>query len=299
MALRVAFFGLPMAALLLEHDGHELAYVGLSRTDTPGYRRIQKRFGRAAKIRPDVTSPEVLAAVRAARPDLLVSWFWTTRLPEELVGVAPLGGFGVHPSLLPRHRGPDPYFWAIDQGDTVTGVTAHRIAAAYDTGAILDQRTLAIDPRWSAWDLARALDRPSLALLRETVRRFAAGTPPTERPQDEALATEAPAPPEEWAEIVWDRPTDEILRRIRALSPAPGAFFGFGDQTITITRARIAQPHEIPSVLFPGEGYSGPAGSAIRTGDGGIVLLAAEDDDGPLDAATLASLFLFQGDALE
>jgi methionyl-tRNA formyltransferase len=297
MPLRVAFFGLPMAALLLEHDGHELVYVGLSRTDTPGYRRIRKRWGSDAKIRPDVTSPEVLAEVRAARPDLLVSWFWTTRLPESLVATAPLGGFGVHPSLLPRHRGPDPYFWAIDQGDTTTGVTAHRIAAAYDTGAILGQRTLAIDPGWSAWDLAKALDRPSLALLRETVHAFAKGTPPTERAQEDAFATEAPAPPEEWAEIVWEDPTETILRRIRALAPAPGAFFGFADETITITRARVAQPHEIPSVLLPGEGFSGPHGSAIRTGDGGIVLLAGEDDEGPLSASRLANLF--KGDVPE
>lgn len=291
MPLRVAFFGLPMAALLLEHDGHELVYLALSRTDTPGYRRIQKRHGGRALVRPDVSSPEVLAGVRASRPDLLVSWFWTTRLPESLVAAAPLGGFGVHPSLLPRHRGPDPYFWAIDQGDTITGVTAHRIAAAYDTGAILGQRTLAIDPRWSAWDLARALDRPSLALLRETTQAFASGAPPAEQPQDDTNATEAPAPPEDWAELEWDTPTEALLRRIRALAPAPGAFFGFGDQTITITRARAAQTNEIPSVLYPGEGFAGPAGPAIRTQDGGVVILAAEDDDGPLGPDALAALF--------
>ena len=103
---------------------------------------------------------EFVARVRAAAPDLLVSWFWTKRIPARLLSVAP--AVGVHPSLLPRHRGPDPYFWAIDAGDETTGVTAHRLDATYDTGPILAQRTLEIRPSWDAWRLARALDRPSL-----------------------------------------------------------------------------------------------------------------------------------------
>src|SRR6185436_17968339 len=113
------------------------------------------------------------ARVRALQPDLLVSWFWTTRLPMALIEAARFGGIGAHPSLLPRHRGPDPTYWAIASGDVETGVTVHRIAEDYDTGAILAQERLAIDPHWNAWNLARALDRPSLRLLRATAARFA------------------------------------------------------------------------------------------------------------------------------
>src|SRR3954468_19887327 len=93
----------------------------------------------------------------------------------SVIEAAPRGGIGVHPSLLPRHRGPDPTYWAIASGDEVTGVTVHRIEADYDTGAILAQEPLRIDPAWNAWNLARALDRPSLRLLRATVARFARG----------------------------------------------------------------------------------------------------------------------------
>ncbi len=133
-------------------------------------RRLKRLLaGRPVELKPDVNARRTIELVRAAAPELIVSWFWTTKLPEKLIALAP--AFGVHPSLLPRHRGPDPYFWAIDCGDAVTGVTAHRIAGEYDTGAILAQRELGIDPAWSAWTLARKLDRPSLALLlRETAR---------------------------------------------------------------------------------------------------------------------------------
>ncbi len=162
--MRVAFFGLPIAALLLARDGHHVAYAAACRA-APGLRRLSARVapGRT-ELRPDVASPDTIARVRAARPELIVSWFWTRRLPREVLELAP--ALGVHPSLLPRPRGPDPYFWAIDAGDSTTGVTAHLLDAEYDTGPILAQRAIAIDPGWNAWKLAKALDRPRLLLLR-------------------------------------------------------------------------------------------------------------------------------------
>ncbi len=143
-------------------------YAAASRK-APGLRRLGTRIapGRT-HLRPAVDNPATVARVQAADPDLIVSWFWTTRLPEPILRLAP--AVGVHPSLLPRHRGPDPCFWAIDAGDEVTGVTAHRLAAEYDTGDILGRRELRIDPSWNGWTLARALDRPSLSLLREIVQ---------------------------------------------------------------------------------------------------------------------------------
>lgn len=289
MALRIAFFGLPLAALLLESDGHDLVYVGLSRTDAVGVRRARRRFGERLEERPDVQLPQLRARLVARRPELVVSWFWTTRLPVELIGVAPLGGVGVHPSLLPRHRGPDPYFWAIHEGDEQTGVTAHRLEAAYDTGAILGQRRLPIDPTWNAWNLARALDRPSLALLRETVATFASGEIPLGRAQIEGEATEAPAPSEESMEIDWSATTDAVLRKIRALAPSPGAFFAFEDEIVTVISARAARAY--PRVLLPGEACATEEGAVVRTGDGAVVLLSGEIDEAPVDAEMLAHLF--------
>lgn len=289
MPLAIAYFGLPLGALLLRHDGHELVSVALSRTDAVGYRRARRRFGERLSVRPDVHRRAFHDKLRALEVDLVVSWFWTTRLPMDLVEIAPLGGIGVHPSLLPRHRGPDPYFWAIYQGDEVTGVTAHRIAADYDTGDILGQRTLRLEPTWNAWNLARALDRPSLALLRATVSAFASEVPPTAHPQDASGATEAPAPSDELMELVWNIPTDEVLRRVRALAPSPGAFFAFGEHVITVTAARRATA--VPRVLLPGEACVTGEGVVVRTLDGAIVIVSADIDEEPADPAAVIGLF--------
>ncbi|MFT3774032.1 MAG: methionyl-tRNA formyltransferase [Minicystis sp.] len=288
--LRIVFFGLPLCALLLERDGHDVALAALSRTDAVGLRRAKRVFGERLLIKPSVRDPALLDRVRALQPDLLVSWFWTTRLPMSLVRAARLGGIGAHPSLLPRHRGPDPTYWAITSGDEETGVTVHRIEAEYDTGEMLAQERLRIDPTWNAWLLARALDRPSLRLLRATVSRFARGEDVQGIPQDPALATQAPAPDDEACAIRWQRPTAEILRQVRALAPAPGAWTEVDGALVTVIRAAAAPSY--PRALEPGEGTVDGERVIVRTGDGAIALIEAEIDGAPAGPAEIAALFL-------
>src|SRR4051794_4112374 len=116
MPLRIVYFGLPLGALLLRSDGHDLAFVAVSRRDV-GMRRAEHTFAHDRfAYRPDVQDANFCERVRRVEPDLVVSWFWTSLLPLEVVGAARLGGVGVHPSLLPRHRGPDPTAWAILEG---------------------------------------------------------------------------------------------------------------------------------------------------------------------------------------
>lgn len=287
--MRIAFFGLPLAAVLLARDGHELVYAGLVRG--PGFRRVTKRLAGRAHRFPDLTSPRVVAQIAAARPELVVSWFWTKPVPPAVLALAP--AVGVHPSLLPRHRGPDPYFWAIAEGDAVTGVTAHRLDEAYDTGAVLAQRTLPIDPAWNAWKLAKALDRPSLALLRDVVGAYAAGRRPAEVPQDESLATSAPKPTEEDLALRWSWPAAKLERRVRAASPWPGAWTEIGDAIVVVVRARVTR--DFPRVLAPGEAAVRADGVAIvRAADDALELVEgrSEDEETVLSSADLAHIVL-------
>jgi methionyl-tRNA formyltransferase len=292
--VRIAFLGLPIAALLLHHDGHEIAWAGVCRKNALGTRRLRRTLGDRVTVVPVLDARSVQNAIKAAGAELLVSWYWVKRVPRAVLGMFPKGAVGVHPSLLPRHRGPDPFFWAIDAGDAATGVTAHRLEEEYDTGAILAQRRVAIDPSWNAWTLAKRLDRPSLALLREVVGAFARGEPPQERAQDAALATDAPAPTEDALELDWSAPTERVLRRIRAAAPWPGAYTFLGDEAVTVTRARAAQ--RFPRVLAPGEGVVTDHNVAlVRTADGAVELLEGrvEDEEGDeerLDAAALAEI---------
>lgn len=289
--MRIAFFGLPLAACLLAHDGHEIVYAAICRR-APGLRRLSTRAapGRT-KLRPDMADPQAVAALRAqltgAAPDLVVSWFWTSKLPPAILEVAP--AIGVHPSLLPRHRGPDPYFWAIDSGDAMTGVTAHELDTDYDTGAILGQREIAIDAKWNAWQLARALDRPSLALLRDVVRAYAERRPPRARAQDSRAATLAPEPTDADLAIVWSWPAARIERRVRAAAPWPGAFTSIGDRTVTLSHVR-ATP-DFPRALEPGEAAVRSDGVAVvRASDLAVELLEGhcDESDEPLSTLDLA-----------
>jgi methionyl-tRNA formyltransferase len=213
------------------------------------------------------------ARLEALRPDLVVSWFWTRRLPVRVLARARLFGLGVHPSLLPRHRGPDPYFWTIDAGDVEAGITVHRLDEGYDTGDIVRQASIPVLDR-NAWQLARALDRPALRALLWAVDEVAAGRTLPFLPQRSVDATWAGPPDGDALRVDWAWPTDRVLRRIRALAPVPGLALSFHGIEFFVQEASAAT--SFPEALLPGEGalVEGPV-LVVRTGDGAICVARA------------------------
>lgn len=278
--IRIAYFGLPLAALLLSSDGFEPDLAVLSPVEAPGARRLRRRLGSRVIDARRATAADVERAVVARLEsngvDLIVSWYWTRRIPADWLSVSRLGGIGAHPSILPRHRGPDPFFWAIDSGDSVSGVSIHRLTERYDEGAVLYSESLAIGDR-DAWQLARALDRPSLRLLRHAVREIARGEAPVPVPQDERRATWAPAPEGDLLRADFRQSTERVLRRIRALTPVPGLALEIHGIRFTVTRAEAAL--EFPAALAPGEGAATKTGVVIRTADGAVRVTRATIDD--------------------
>jgi methionyl-tRNA formyltransferase len=274
--VRIGFFGLPLAALLLQRDGHDVRFAVLSPLDAPGRWRLAARMPRGSII--DLLDddsgfePHLESLLDASALDLVVSWFYTRRIAPAWLNRARLGGIGVHPSLLPRHRGPDPFFWAIDSGDEETGVTVHQLEAEYDTGAILLQHRMPIGDR-DAWQLARALDRPSLAALREAVANIANARSHAATTQKESEATLAPAPSGDLLRVDWRWPTERVLRRIRALAPVPGLALEVRGLAFFVQRARAA--HQFPVALLPGEAFIGQR-LVMRTGDGAIEVERAQ-----------------------
>jgi methionyl-tRNA formyltransferase len=281
--LKIAYFGLPLGALLLHQDGHALGPVVLSPVDAPGRRRLTQRLPHlldAASLEPNLDAL-VLEALQEQQPDLLVSWFWTRKLPLAWLEQPPLGAIGAHPSLLPRHRGPNPYFWSIDAGDLEVGVTIHRLGEEYDTGHMLARRSLPTGTR-DAWQLARALDRPTLALLRETTLRLARGETVPEVPQDEGAATWAPEPSGEALKLNFGWATERVLRRVRALSPTPGVALSVLDVDLFLTRAEAE--NDYVAALMPGEAHVSDA-LRLRTADGAIRVTRAYFPDDETEAA--------------
>jgi methionyl-tRNA formyltransferase len=261
----------------------------LSPLPAPGRRRVTRQIAPHSLLDAlgaprEELNTQIERALARARPDLIVSWFWTRLLPAAWLNAAAHGGIGVHPSLLPRHRGPNPYFWSIDSGDLEAGVTLHTLAPEYDTGTILLQRAISVGER-NSWQLARALDRPSLALLREGVGRFARSHPPTPTTQDEQAATWAPEPTGRELAVDWTWPTARVLQRIRAISPVPGLAVELSELRFFVTSAKPA--HDFVRALSAGEAavMGRPGTLVIRTGDGAIAVERALLDDSDDEAA--------------
>lgn len=281
--MRILYLGLPMGALMLHREGHEIVAACVSRPASPGMRRLRKLMAdRRAPLlgRPDLTQPAVQSLLAETEPELLVSWFWTKRVPAAVTQAAALGGVNAHPSLLPRHRGADPYFWSILHGDKETGVTVHRMTAQYDDGPILLQRRIAMPEGLTAGELARYLDRPSLEALRDAVSGIADGIlDPRGTAQDHDLATDAPRPSDDDCEVRWDEPAPLVLRRVFAAAPEPGAFTAFNDATVVVLGARVAE--RPPRGLAPGDVVLTAEGVvAVCGGNSAVVITAARDEAG-------------------
>lgn len=277
--MRIAYFGLPLGALLLARDGFAPALVVLSPPDAPGRRRLLRTV-KAPILDSRSLSPERLEStvdqwMQATPPDLVVSWYFTRRLPARWLSAARHGAIGAHPSLLPRHRGPDPFFWAIDSGDRETGVSVHYLVEEYDAGDVLVREAIPVGER-NAWQLARALDRPSLRLLRRTVHDFSTGVPAS-TPQEGSLATWAPEPTGDELRVDFGWPTERVTRRIRALSPVPGVALEIRGVPLFVAGAEATS--EYPRALAPGEAAVTAGGVVIRTGDGAVRLTRAVVDD--------------------
>ena len=275
-SLRIGTFGLPLAPLLLMRDGHIVCWSLLSPVAAPGRRRLRAALPAASVV--DLLDDDfgferhVDTWLDESPVDLIVSWYYTRRIEERWLRRPPLGAIGAHPSLLPRHRGPNPFFWAIDAGDEETGVTVHRLESDYDSGAILAQHRLAIGGK-NAWQLARALDRPSLQALREVVGNWNAGCPRDGKTQKSEDSTWAPEPTGDRLRVDWNWPTERILRRIRALSPVPGLALELNRQRFFVTDAAPAS--DFASALRPGEAFLGTR-LLLRTGDGALVVERAQ-----------------------
>ena len=184
----------------------------------------------------DPAFPQVL---RAWQPDFIVVTAFGRILPQIILDLPSKGCVNVHGSLLPKDPGAGPIQWAVINGERETGITTMMMDAGMDTGAMLLQQRVAIDPDETAGSLSTKLAKVSGPLLIETLRRLKEGTL-TPQPQDHSQATMAPLLKKEDGQIDWTASANEIANRIRG-----GSLLG---------RARLAMP----------EGNAGPFGKHIR-----------------------------------
>ena len=290
--MRIIFLGTPdfaVASLRALCDaGHDVACV-VTQPDRPSGRRRRlvaspvKEFAlaRGLEVRQsdDVNAPPFLAALGELAPELILVAAFGQKLGRALLELPRHGCINVHASLLPRHRGAAPIAHAILAGDAETGVSIMRMAEAMDTGDVLIQRAIPIDPRDTTGALGARLAELGAHLLLEAVGQTAAGWSETIR-QDDSKATRAPSLRKSDGAVDWARPAAYLARFVRAMTPWPGAFTFWSPPGKRPIRLLL---HDVEAVLSsapsvpPGAVVAAESGRiTVQTGDGLLHLLTLQ-----------------------
>lgn len=211
--------------------------------------------------------PDASIWVAQLEPDLLVLAYVTQFVPKKMIDLARFGGINYHPSLLPKYRGGTAMNWAIINGETETGVTIHQIDEGVDSGPILLQEKVAIDPDDTVKSLYfNKLYPLGVKMVAEAVRLIREGKA-RPIPQDEARSSYQPVIKEKDVMIQWAQPTRKIYDLIRGSNPSPGATTSFRSQKLKIWEGKPHGAQGDPGKvirLIPNQGF------AVATGDGAI-----------------------------
>jgi methionyl-tRNA formyltransferase len=170
--------------------------------------------------------------------DLFVLASYGRVLPAALLELPRLGALNVHPSLLPKYRGATPIQRAIANGDAETGVSIMLMDAGLDTGEIVAQERIAIEPEETYGELHDRLARFGAELLSTTLDRIARGDLPRSPQTGEAILTHPISKEELLLDL--DAPAQRIVDIVRAFSPRPAARAMLAGEMVKILRAHVA-----------------------------------------------------------
>lgn len=191
------------------------------------------------KIR-HINDPETLDALKAHDIDWLFIIGWSQIANQTLLDTPKQGIIGMHPTLLPKGRGRAAIPWAILKGLKETGVTMFKMDAGVDTGDILAQGRIPMEPDITATELYEKVDRMHVELMGRTWEDIVNGTiAPV--PQDHSQATQWPGRKPEDGEIFSTMTMEEVDRMVRAVThPYPGAFYRSEEGTLRIWSAKVS-----------------------------------------------------------
>jgi methionyl-tRNA formyltransferase len=229
----------------------------------------------------DVNAEQTLNLVRKLEPQLVFVVGWSQLVRDPFIAVARDGVFGMHPTLLPRHRGRAPIPWAILSGLARTGVTLFEIVdETADSGSIVGQMVVEIAPDDTATTLFDRLARAHVELVCEYVPQILAGTAPRV-PQDPRRASSWPRRSPADGIIDWETRAPYLHDWVRAQTrPYPGAFTFLGDEKVVVWRARpLELDADAPAGTILEERPEGPV---VACGEGALLLEEIESPSGPL-----------------
>ena len=251
---RTVFLGTPQFAVPSLDAVHRLRTRGalelvavVTQPTRPGHRGHMTLPAVAARalqldipiLQPARIDERALSEIASLGPELLVWAAYGNRIPRSLLASVKGRAVNVHASLLPRWRGAAPIARAILAGDRETGVTLMEGTAAVDEGPILAQARTAIGEAESAGELTQRLAALGGELLERELPRYVAGDLPGTL-QDGSRATLAPKLTTREGELDFTRPADELVRRVRAFTPEPGAWTTLRGDRLVVVSASVS-----------------------------------------------------------
>jgi len=254
LSARVVFFGTPdfavpsLEALARLADAGAIELVAVvTQPDRPGDRgrvtvppvKTRATALGLAVLQPARLGRDAVAEIADLRPDALVWAAYGNLIPAALIDATRERAVNVHASLLPRWRGAAPVARAILAGDRETGITLMEGTPSLDAGPMLVQERTAIGPNETAGELTTRLAALGAHVLERDLPPYLRGEL-RGKPQDPERVTVAEKLTTDDELIDWTRPSDDIVLRVRAMSPEPGAYTTLKGQRLVITRASVA-----------------------------------------------------------
>lgn len=231
-------------------------------------------------------APEVREEFVSFDADLAVLAFVTQIVPREVFSVPRLGSICFHPSLLPRYRGASAINWALIKGEPITGLTLFWVDPGMDTGPLLLQKEVEIDPDDTAGSLYfNKVFSLGIDAIGESVALIKAGNPPR-IVQDESRATYDPPCRDEHARIDWSKPAQDVYNLIRGCDPQPGAHATWQGKMVRVFDCRL-QRGDVPAA--PGQITEiGAEAVNVALAGGTLIVKKARGDGGKIAAAEYA-----------
>ena len=206
--------------------------------NTPVY-NTTKSLGLEIKTFDSLKSHEAENAIAGQEADLAVVVSYGIIVPKSVLKLTRLGYVNIHPSLLPKYRGPSPIQTALLNGEIATGVTLMLMDEGMDHGPIIEQEAVPI-AQDNFSELHDKLSLVGAGILRQSLLKWVTGKI-SSVPQDDKQATFTKLLKKEDGKIDWKKPADVLDRCVRALNPWPGTWTTLGDKRVKLLDVREAK----------------------------------------------------------
>jgi methionyl-tRNA formyltransferase len=232
----------------------------------------------------NLNASEAVAGLARVRPEFLTVVAYGQLLKRPVLNIAAGGTVNLHPSLLPRHRGPSPIAWAILGGDDRIGNSTMFLDEGLDSGPLLLQSSFPLRPEATRGELEEELSQDGARLLVETLEVLRQGRAEP-RPQDFSAATMSRLLTREMRQIDWTRPAPGVRRLVHALSPRPSAAVRVRGRLVKILRVGVVKEDGEPGRVLE----NAVAGPVVGCGQAAIVLIDVQPaGKRPMSGADLA-----------